>query len=40
MYIPNDCEEADKITIKRKDGANVETWDELEVYDKVFRFII
>lgn len=34
-YIPKNSKEAHKITIKKKDASNVETWDELEVYDKV-----
>ncbi|KAI1715296.1 16S rRNA methyltransferase rsmB/F domain-containing protein [Ditylenchus destructor] len=35
MYIPNDCEEANKVVIKKKDAGTMEGWDELEIYDKV-----
>lgn len=35
MYIPDTCEEANKVIIKRKDASSVEEWDEIDSYDKV-----
>lgn len=35
MYIPDNCEEANKIIIKRKDASTMDGWDEIEAYDKV-----
>lgn len=35
MYIPDNCEEAAKVIIKRKDASTMEGWDELDAYDKV-----
>ena len=35
MYIPVDSEYNEKLLLKRKDAANIETWDELQIYDKV-----
>uniref|UniRef100_A0AC35TXI3 SAM_MT_RSMB_NOP domain-containing protein n=1 Tax=Rhabditophanes sp. KR3021 TaxID=114890 RepID=A0AC35TXI3_9BILA len=35
MYVPETCSEADKIILKRKDGGDLATWDELSLYDKV-----
>ena len=35
MYIPPDSAEADKVVLKRKDAANISSWDEIGLYDKV-----
>lgn len=35
MYIPLTSELNEKIVLKRKDGADFETWDEEDIYDKV-----
>lgn len=35
MYVPNDCEESQKVVLRAKDVAAVHSWDELELYDKV-----
>lgn len=35
MYIPVTSELNEKIVLKRKDGANFDTWDEEKIYDKV-----
>lgn len=35
MYIPVDSEYNEKLVLKRKDASNIDTWDELQAYDKV-----
>ncbi|CAI4230806.1 unnamed protein product [Auanema sp. JU1783] len=34
-YIPSDSPESEKVILKRKDGSDLSTWDEIGVYDKV-----